>query len=193
MVKNLYTGAKTKVQTVYGATEALEVNRGTLQGDSLSPLLFVLYIEPLLRWLHAGGKGYKAGALATQGDSIKDANQISSVTFADDINVMTGGKAGLPNMKHQVDKVDKYTAWGHLTVNATKTTVTGALHGSYPDRPYDETTLKARLDSTIRIAGASVQYHSPRAPFRHLGLLLTMDISFSFQFKTALSQLRSQP
>jgi exonuclease III/ribonuclease HI len=190
VVKNLYTGAKTKVQTVYGATEALEVNRGTLQGDSLSPLLFVLYIEPLLRWLQAGDKGYKAGALAAQGSDVQAANQISNVTFADDINVVTGGKAGLSNMKHQVDKVDKYTAWGRLKANPTKTTVTGALHGSSPDRPYDEDELRARLEGKIRLAGAHVQYSSPRAPFRHLGLLLTMDLNFSFQLKAALSQLK---
>jgi hypothetical protein len=28
---------------------------------SLSPLLFLLYIEPLLRWIHVGGRGYRFG------------------------------------------------------------------------------------------------------------------------------------
>jgi hypothetical protein len=64
------------------------------------------------------------------------------------------------------------------------------LHGSRPDRPYDEDELRARLEDTIKLAGAHVQYNSPRAPFRHLGLLLTMDLNFSYQLKAALSQLR---
>jgi hypothetical protein len=38
-------------------TSDLRVDRGTMQGDSLSPFLFALYLEPLLRGLHVGEKG----------------------------------------------------------------------------------------------------------------------------------------
>jgi hypothetical protein len=34
------------------------VRKGTLHGDPLSPLLFDLMIEPLIRWLRASQKGY---------------------------------------------------------------------------------------------------------------------------------------
>ena len=59
VVKDLYTGACTSFQTPHGPTKTMTIDRGTIQGDSLSPFLFVVYLEPLLRWLKAGHKGYK--------------------------------------------------------------------------------------------------------------------------------------
>jgi len=63
VVKDLYTNARTTFQTPYGPTATMALDRGTIQGDSLSPFLFIVYLEPLLRWLKAGGKGYQFGAL----------------------------------------------------------------------------------------------------------------------------------
>jgi hypothetical protein len=34
------------------------IRRGTLQGNPISPLLFDLMVEILIRWLTASGKGY---------------------------------------------------------------------------------------------------------------------------------------
>lgn len=48
VVKDLYTGAKTRIQTLYGPTESKAFDMGTIQGDSLFPFLFVMYLEPLL-------------------------------------------------------------------------------------------------------------------------------------------------
>ena len=50
VVRNLYTGVTTRIQSSAGATDAIPVQRGTIQGDTLSPFLFLLFIEPLLRW-----------------------------------------------------------------------------------------------------------------------------------------------
>src|SRR5690242_13439840 len=57
VVKNLYTHATTAVQTPYGLTDKIPIERGTIQGDGLSPLLFIIYLEPLLRWLRVGARG----------------------------------------------------------------------------------------------------------------------------------------
>ena len=58
LVSNLYSGASTEFITPHGCTSPVGIGRGTLQGDPLSPLLFDLMIEPLIRWLNAADKGY---------------------------------------------------------------------------------------------------------------------------------------
>ncbi|KAJ9516740.1 hypothetical protein QJQ45_027152, partial [Haematococcus lacustris] len=89
-VKDLYTGATTRFKTPYGPTDPVPVDRGTIQGDSLSPFLFLIYIEPLLRWLQVGARGYKfqsvendtalhkahqSGRCSTQADAEKEARK----------------------------------------------------------------------------------------------------------------------
>jgi hypothetical protein len=35
----------------FGKTKLVHIQRGTIQGDTLSPYLFIIFLEPLLRWL----------------------------------------------------------------------------------------------------------------------------------------------
>jgi hypothetical protein len=42
VVRDLYAGARTRFKTPGGLTSELPVDRGTIQGDGLSPLLFAL-------------------------------------------------------------------------------------------------------------------------------------------------------
>lgn len=71
-------------------------------------------------------------------------------------------------------------------MNNTKTTVTGALHGDQPHQPYDEIALAQRLCNTISIQDKKITYQSPKQPFRHLGVLLTMDLNYKHQLKATL-------
>eukprot|EP00887_Chlorella_sp_A99_P007536 scaffold28.g7536.t1 len=71
-VQHLYTEAHTTIRTAFGDSEPIPIDRDTLQGDSLSPFLFLLFIEPLLRWLHVGGRGYQHGC-SQEADRERDA------------------------------------------------------------------------------------------------------------------------
>ena len=59
VVADLYTNAVTKINLSFAVTDPTELGRGTIRGDIPSPILFVTFIEPLLRWLQSGGRGYR--------------------------------------------------------------------------------------------------------------------------------------
>ena len=74
-VKNLYENATTQVKLPSGlCTGQIPVERGTIQGDTLSPFLFLLYIKPLLRWLHVGGRGYVHTYIPKENERALDAS-----------------------------------------------------------------------------------------------------------------------
>ena len=54
--KQLYSASNTYYMTIHGNTAPLSIFRGTLQGDTLSPFLFTIFMEPLLRWLAFGSR-----------------------------------------------------------------------------------------------------------------------------------------
>jgi hypothetical protein len=47
--KELYSASNTYYMTIHGNTVPLSIFRGTLKGDTLSPFLCIIFMEPLLR------------------------------------------------------------------------------------------------------------------------------------------------
>ena len=118
-VKNLYENATTQVKLPSGVcTGQIPVERGTIQGDTLSPFLFLLYMEPLLQWLHVGGRGYVHTCIPKENElQTHLANNISSASFADDL-CPTGN---LKNLKVQANKLSLYYNWAGLIISGSKT------------------------------------------------------------------------
>jgi hypothetical protein len=56
--KQLYEVSNTYYITPHDNTSLISIQRGTLQGDTLSPFIFNIFMEPLLRWLAVGSQGY---------------------------------------------------------------------------------------------------------------------------------------
>ncbi|KAJ9531789.1 hypothetical protein QJQ45_021938 [Haematococcus lacustris] len=189
-VKDLYTGATTRFKTPYGHTDPVSVNRGTIQGDSLSPFLFLIYIEPLLRWLQAGARGYKfKSATADSGERAT----VSSIDYADDIAILCNT---LRNLRCQADKLSAFSDWGHLIISHSKTLATAALHHSVETGMCSnaaEADKRARQQlQTVSLQGKPVTYHRPTSPFTYLGVLITMTLDWKPQHTAMITQLRQK-
>ncbi|KAJ9513002.1 hypothetical protein QJQ45_029224, partial [Haematococcus lacustris] len=187
-VKDLYTGATTRFRTPYGPTDPVPVDRGTIQGDSLSPFLFLIYIEPLLRWLQVGARGYKfKSATADSGERAT----VSSIDYADDIAILCNT---LRNLRCQADKLSAFSDWGHLIISHSKTLATAALHhsietGMCSNAAEADKWARQQLQ-TVSLQGKPVTYHRPTSPFTYLGVLITMTLDWKPQHTAMITQLR---
>ena len=122
VIANLYTNATTCIKLPGGKTQPIFVHRGTIQGDSLSPLLFLIFIEPMLRWLHSGGRGYSYGCLQNTLDAEL---RTSSMAYADDLLAVTSDAKWLTMQAH---KIESFMQWAGMSVNCKKCGVTGMLY-----------------------------------------------------------------
>ena len=189
VIKDLYTGATTQVKWDHGITSPIPVDRGSIQGDSLSPLLFLIYIEPLLRWLHVGAKGYMFGCIDKQADRIT--HHLSSAAYADDLSILT---SKVSDLKIQAQKLSEFSTWAHLPVNIGKTMVTGVLYQNIITQMYGHKgtlqQVRAQLENQILVQGQHIQYQEPTETFTYLGAQLTMTLDPRPQHKAIMTKLR---
>jgi len=184
-VKFFYENATTQVKLPSGVcTGQIPVERGTIQGDTLSPFLFLFYMEPLLRWLHVGGRNYVHTCIPRENElQTHLANNISSASFADDLLCPTGN---LKNLKVQANKLTLYSNWAGLNISGSKAKVTGSLNAS-PLKDHNGLTpseaLEHELTNNILVQNQATKYITPSSPFLYLGVTLTMDLNWKHQHR----------
>ncbi|KAK3271970.1 hypothetical protein CYMTET_19715 [Cymbomonas tetramitiformis] len=157
------------------SSEPLMVRRGLVQGDSLSPLLFILYLEPLLRWLKAGNKGY----LHRLTDSDKQI-RTSSAAYVDDLALVTESAAQLAT---QVRKLELYSNWTGLRINKAKCGITGTYEkGSpIPEETYADITMH-----TPNVGRHGFPYLQPDAPYKYLGMQVALSGDWTVQKQASI-------
>jgi hypothetical protein len=175
-IKNIYTDAHITISTPFGPTNPIPFDRGTIQGDTLSPLLFLIFIEPLLRWLQVGDRGYHPGS--TRQSPSDNPHHLPSMTFADDLNILSDS---IPNLQIQARKVSLYSQWSSLYVNYTKSSVTGRIYPCHSTSPTIllPTQLKKLLTNTITIMDQTIPFLPPDSAFRFLGVHFDMYLNWT--------------
>ena len=119
LVGNIYSQSNTTfTDEHFGQTQKIPIQRGTIQGDILSPYLFIIFLEPLLRWLQRGKNGYTLGTSKIT---------INTAAYADDLAIIANK---LTIIQPQLNKLDKYYEWAGMDLGITKCTITGCPNKS---------------------------------------------------------------
>ena len=89
LLRNLYAGQEAKVRTGHGTTDWFQIGKGVCQGYILSPCLFNLYAEYIMR--NAGLEKAQAG--------IKIAGRnINNLRYVDDTTIMAESEEELKSL-----------------------------------------------------------------------------------------------
>ena len=111
LLRNLYAGQEATIRTGHGTTDWFQIGKGVYQGCILSPCLFNLYIEYIMR--NAGLEEAQAG--------IKIARRnINNLRYADDTTLMAESEEELKSL---LMKVKKDSAKVDLKLNIQKTKI----------------------------------------------------------------------
>uniref|UniRef100_A0A3Q0RVZ9 Reverse transcriptase domain-containing protein n=1 Tax=Amphilophus citrinellus TaxID=61819 RepID=A0A3Q0RVZ9_AMPCI len=106
LIKNLCAGCHTRIRTRNGESQPIQLQVGVKQGDPLSPFLFHLALDPLLRMLESMAMGFDV-----------DGCKVSFLAFADDLVLVSDSWAG---MQRNLDILEVFSDMTGLRVNPNK-------------------------------------------------------------------------
>ncbi|GBX76780.1 hypothetical protein M6C068_2620 [Staphylococcus aureus] len=117
LLRNLYAGQEATVRTGHGTTDWFQIGKGVCQGCILSPCLFNLYAEYIMR--NAGLEEAQAG--------IKIAGRnINNLRYADDTTLMAESEEELKSLLMKV-KVESEKVGLKLNIQKTKIMASGPI------------------------------------------------------------------
>lgn len=149
-IRSLYTGFTT-VLSSRGSERKVQVQRGVLQGDPLSPVLFNLVIDQVLRAIPA-----------EVGFPVTDRAKVNGMAFADDLNVATQSPNGLQLAITHIEKVARPLG---LEFNPRKCSILAKVvrKGNGEMKVHVDTGFDFRID------GQRVPMIGPGETFKYLG------------------------
>ena len=123
IIIDLHHGASTCISTNHGKTAPVSLRRGTIQGDSLSPLLFILFLEPLVCWLQVNDRGQRCMSASSTCPHYTNA-----LAAGDDLALMSGSS---DQMQVQLNKVQAFADWCGMKLSPAKCEASAVLWGTH--------------------------------------------------------------
>ena len=116
-LEDLYSKSWMKIAVGTSCSAPIQLDTGTVQGSVLSPLIFDLFLNALLRLLDATG--------ITHG--IKRTPQRNHAAFADDLSIYVGT---VRDGNKLLDVIHEFEHWSGLRISIPKSVATGAIYGT---------------------------------------------------------------
>ena len=178
IVGNIYHNSTTSFTgNHFGTTPPITISRGTIQGDTLSPYLFIIFLEPLLRWLEKDDLGYHFNT---------SPSACTTTAYADDLAIITD------NIKHlqpQILKLQKFAEWSHMDLNLSKCAITGCPNNS----KLKPTTFKAFIQSqNITYKSKNFPTLTQNEPYTYLGIHLMPSLKWNLQKEITIQKTQEQ-
>ena len=117
LLRNLYAGQEATVRTGHGTTDWFQIGKGVRQGCILSPCLFNLYAEYIMR---------NAGLEETQSGIKIAGRNINNLRYADDTTLMAESEEELKSLLMKV-KVESEKVGLKLNIQKTKIMASGPI------------------------------------------------------------------
>jgi hypothetical protein len=178
LIGNIYSNSSTIFfGSYFGKTKPVHIQRRTIQGDTLSPYLFFISLEPLLRWLERGDLGYK---LKTSQYTI------NSTAYADDLAIIT---SDIKHIQLQINKIDKLCQWAGMELGIPKCAITGCRNNKY----MPATTFKAYIQShNITYRNQPIPVLHQNEPYVYLGIQLIPSLKWKAQQAVTMNKFLKQ-
>ena len=117
LLRNLYAGQEATVRTEYGTADWFQIGKGVRQGCILSPCLFNLYAEYIMR---------NAGLYESQAGIKTARRNINNLRYADDTTLMAESEEELKSLLMKVkDESEKVGL--KLNIQKTKIMASGCI------------------------------------------------------------------
>jgi len=179
-IKQIYTEPETKIDTPYGETNTIPLGRGTIQGDTLSPLIFLIFLDPLLKWIKLRGTGYQCGI---------SEHHATVQGFADDLNCVTNN---LQDLKNMINMIADYADWGGLEVNIGKCAVTAALCKTSENYQSENLYPKLKGLKFRENDSTTIPVLQPNEAYKYLGIWVKMNFEWDKQAELATNNIKIQ-
>ena len=125
LIQNLYEASDMRILADGRLTGRVVMDTGTAQGSTLSPLLFDLFINALLRLLESSGVGHEVLG-------VRDFNHLA---FADDLSLLVSSEKDADFL---LKIVLQFEQWSGLSIASSKSFITGSLFGRGSDQLHRE-------------------------------------------------------
>ena len=117
LLRNLYAGQEATVRTGHGTSDGFQIGKGVRQGCILSPCLFNIYAEYIMR---------NPGLEETQAGTKISRRNINNLRYADDTTLMAESEEELKSLLMKV-KVESEKFGLNLSIQKTKIMAAGPI------------------------------------------------------------------